>query len=32
MDDYFRGATQQSIEAWLVLSMEAWLQARLGRP
>lgn len=31
MNDYFSGATQQSIEAWLVLSTESWLRSRLGR-
>jgi hypothetical protein len=31
MEDYFSGATQQSLQAWLVLSMESWLRARSGR-
>jgi hypothetical protein len=32
MEDYFSGATEQSLQAWLVLSTESWLQARSGRP
>jgi asparagine synthetase B (glutamine-hydrolysing) len=31
MEDYFSGASQQSLQAWLVLSMESWLRARSGR-
>lgn len=32
MEDYFNGVAPSSLEAWLVLSMELWLQARFGAP
>jgi asparagine synthase (glutamine-hydrolysing) len=32
MEDYFSGGSQRTLEPWLILSTELWLQARSGDP